>query len=69
MLKFFLVGWVCIGVAIDQKCVRVGSEVIFESYEECAQYYEVISEDLYSRDETINMKFHCVSSGVLEDLL
>ena len=69
MLKFFLVGWVCIGLAIDQKCVRVGSEVIFESYEECAQYYEVISEDLYSRDETIEMKFHCVSSGVLEDLL
>ena len=69
MLKFFLVGWVCIGVAIDQKCVRVGSEVIFESYEECAQYYDVISEDLYSRDETISMEFHCVSSGVLEDLL
>ena len=69
MLKFFLVGWVCVGLAIDQKCVRVGSEVIFESYEECAQYYEVISEDLYSRDETIDMKFHCVSSGVLEDLL
>ena len=69
MLKFCLVGWVCMGVAIDQKCVRVGSEVIFESYEECAQYYEVISEDLLSRDETISMKFHCVSSGVLEDLL
>jgi len=69
MLKFFLVGWICIGVAIDQKCVRVGSEVIFESYEECAQYYDVVSEVLYSRDETITMKFHCVSSGVLEDLL
>ena len=69
MLKFFLVGWICIGVAVDQKCVRVGSEVIFESYEECAQYYDVVSADLYSRDETIEMKFHCVSSGVLEDLL
>ena len=69
MLKFFLVGWVCIGVAIDQKCVRLGSEVVFEDYEECAQYYDVISKDLYSRDETIELKFHCVSSGVLEDLL
>ena len=69
MLKFFLVGWACIGIGYDQKCVRLGSEVIFESYEECAQYYEVISEDLLSRDETISMKFHCVSSGVLEDLL
>ena len=69
MLKFFLVGWVCIGVGYDQKCVRVGSEVIFESFEECSQYYVVVSKDLYSRDETIEMKFHCVSSGVLEDLL
>tara|TARA_R100001086_G_scaffold5511_1_gene3479 strand:- start:369 stop:578 length:210 start_codon:yes stop_codon:yes gene_type:complete len=69
MLKFFLVGWACIGIGYDQKCVRLGSEVIFESYEECAQYYDLISADLYSRDKTIEMKFHCVSSGVLEDLL
>ena len=69
MLKFFLVGWVCIGLGYDQKCVRLGSEVVFEDFEECVQYYDVISKDLYSRDETIKLKFHCVSSGVLEDLL
>ena len=69
MLKFFLVGWACIGLGYDQKCVRLGSEVIFEDFEECAQYYDVISKDLYSRDETIELKFHCVSSGLLEDLL
>ena len=69
MLKFFLVGWACIGIGYDQKCVRLGSEVIFESYEECAQYYDVVSEVLYSRDETITMKFHCVSSGLIEDFL
>jgi hypothetical protein len=69
MLKFFLVGWVCIGLGYDQKCVRVGSEVIFESFEECSQYYNVVSKDLYSRDETITMKFHCVSSGLIEDFL
>jgi hypothetical protein len=69
MLKFFLVGWACIGVGYDQKCVRLGSEVVFENFEECSQYYDVISKDLYSRDETIELKFHCVSSGVLEDLL
>ena len=69
MLKFFLVGWACVGLGYDQKCVRLGSEVIFESYEECAQYYDVILEDLYGRDETLEMKFSCVSSGVLEDLL
>ena len=69
MLKFFLVGWACVGLGYDQKCVRLGSEVIFESYEECAQYYDVISEVLYSRDETVTMKFHCVSSGIIEDFL
>jgi len=69
MLKFFLVGWACVGLNYEQNCVRLGSEVIFESYEECAQYYDVILEDLYGRDETLKMKFHCVSSGVLEDLL
>lgn len=69
MLKFFLIGWACIGLGYDQKCVRLGSEVVFEDFEECAQYYDVISKDLYSRDETIELKFHCVSSGVLEDLL
>ena len=69
MLKFFLVGWACIGLGYDQKCVRLGSEVIFEDFEECAQYYDVISEVLYSRDETVTMKFHCVSSGIIEDFL
>jgi len=69
MLKFFLVGWICIGVATEQKCVRVGSEVIFESFKECSQYYDVVSKVLYSRDETITMKFHCVSSGLIEDFL
>jgi len=69
MLKFFLVGWACIGLGIDQKCVRLGSEVIFESYEECNQYYQLIAQDLTSRDETIKLQFTCASSGVLEDLL
>jgi len=69
VLKFFLVGWACVGLELDQKCVRLGSEVVFTSYEECSQYYDVISKDLYSRDETIVLNFTCVSSGLLEDLL
>ena len=69
MLKFFLIGWICVGFGYDQKCVRVGSEVIFESYEECAQYYGVVSKVLYDRDESVSMKFHCVSSGLVEDFL
>ena len=69
MLKFFLVGWACIGLDYDQKCVRLGSEVIFDTYEECNEYYQLVATDLTSRDETIKLKFSCASSGVLEDLL
>lgn len=69
MLKFFLLGWACVGIGIDQKCVRLGSEVSFTTYEECAQYFDVIQNELNSRDETVNMNFTCVSAGLLEDLL
>mgnify|MGYP003119810580 CR=1 FL=1 len=69
MLKFFLLGFVCIGAGSDQKCVRVGSEVIFNNYEECAQYFDVVQKDVIARDKTVSMNFTCVSSGVLEDLL
>tara|TARA_R110002012_G_scaffold226126_1_gene398221 strand:+ start:1455 stop:1664 length:210 start_codon:yes stop_codon:yes gene_type:complete len=69
MLKFFLVGWACIGLGYDQKCVRVGSEVIFDTYEECNEYYKLVATELTSHDETIKLKFSCASSGVLEDLL
>lgn len=69
MLKFFLVGWACIGLGYDQKCVRLGSEVIFDTYEECNEYYQLVATDLTSRDETIKLQFTCTSSGVLEDLL
>jgi len=69
MLKFFLLGFVCIGAGSDQKCVRVGSEVIFNNYEECAQYFDVVQKDITTRDKTVTMNFTCVSSGVLEDLL
>jgi len=56
MLKFFLIGWACIGAGIDQKCVRLGSEVIFSSYEECNQYYQLIANELVGRDETIKLQ-------------
>jgi hypothetical protein len=69
MLKLFLVGWACIGLGYDQKCVRLGSEVIFDTYEECNEYYQLVATELTSRDETIELKFSCTSSGVLEDLL
>ena len=46
MLKFFLVGWVCIGTELDKQCVRMGSEVIFDTYQECNEYYQLARSDL-----------------------
>jgi hypothetical protein len=69
MLKFLLVGWACIGTGLDQKCVKLASEVIHENVEDCSQYYTVIRDDLQSRDTTITLNFNCVQTGLLEDLL
>ena len=69
MLKFFLVGWVCVGLAPDQTCVRMGSEVILSSYEECNQYYELIRDEVQDLNNTVTMKFTCAQAGLLEDLL
>lgn len=69
MLKFILVGWACIGAGLDQKCVKLASEVIHNNYEDCSQYYNVIQDDLLSRDPSIILNFNCVQTGVLEDLL
>lgn len=68
MLKFFLVGWVCLGVGQDKQCVRMGSEVIHNTYEECNQYYQLFQSDLSDLKDT-ELKFTCVQAGLLEDVL
>jgi hypothetical protein len=68
VLKFFLVGWVCIGTGLDKQCVRMGSEVIFDTYEECNEYYQLARSDLSNLKDT-ELKFTCVQAGLLEDVL
>jgi len=68
MLKFFLVGWVCLGTPnVDYQCVRMGSEVIHDSYESCNQYFQEVREEL--ADTKAELKFTCVQAGLLEDVL
>jgi hypothetical protein len=67
-MKFFLIGWICLGVGIDEKCVRMGSEVIHPSYELCNEYYTIIREE-FSDVKDLKMSFTCVQAGLLEDLL
>lgn len=67
MLKFFLVGWVCVGGVSNETCVRMGSEVIHKSYQECNEYYQAVTQSLQDL-ESVTLKFTCVEAGLLEDL-
>ena len=67
-LKYFLIGWVCIGSGFEQQCLRNVSEVTFPDYEECNQYYNLVTEDLRDLD-TVKINFTCVQAATLEDLL
>ena len=67
-MKFFLVGWVCLGLSVDMQCVRMGSEVIHDTYEQCNEYYKLVAQDI-SDLETVTLKFTCVQAGLIEDVL
>lgn len=67
MIKFFLVGWVCVGGVSNETCVRMGSEVIHKSYQECNEYYQAVTQSLQDL-ESVTLKFTCVEAGLLEDL-
>jgi len=67
MLKFFLVGWVCLGQGIEEKCVRMASEVVHDTYESCNEYYQLVATDL--ADTGAELNFTCVQAGLIEDLL
>ena len=69
MLKFFLIGWVFIGMGVDQSCLRVASEVTHPNYEECNDYYQWVQEDLTDLTEYVTMSFNCVQAASLEDIL
>ena len=66
LVKWFLVGWICLGQGTEQKCVRMGSEIVNDSYETCNQYFQILREE-FSDVETLKMHFTCVNAGLLED--
>ena len=68
MLKFFLVGWICIVLAENQKFIRVSSEINHPTFEECNSYYKAVREDLSDLEDEIVMNFVCVQAASLEDL-
>ena len=68
MLKFFLVGWVCIGVGVDQQCVRMGSEIVHPTYESCNEYYQILREE-FKDAKDVDLRFTCVQAGLVEDIL
>jgi hypothetical protein len=67
MMKFFLVGWVCLGtVNVDYQCVRMASGVVHDTFESCSQYYDLFMEDMAGVGA--DLKFTCVQAGLLEDI-
>lgn len=68
MLKFFLVGWVCIGTGLDQQCVRMGSSIVHPDYESCNQYYALFQEE-FADAKDVDLRFTCVQAGLIEDIL
>ena len=54
------------GQGVEQKCVRMGSEIVHDSYEDCNQYFQILREE-FSDVETLKMNFTCVNGGLLED--
>ena len=69
MLKFFLVGFVCIGQGVEQECLRVASELNHSSFFECNDYFQMVQEDLSDLEGYITMNFTCVEAASLEDIL
>ena len=69
MLKWFLVGWVCVSVASEQKCLRMASEVVHPTLEQCQEYYGVFYEELINKPIIKSIDFHCVEASILEDLI
>ena len=69
MLKYFLIGWMCVGMGVDQKCLRVASEVTHPDYEECNEYYQWVQEDLMDLEGYVTLSFNCVQAASLEDVL
>jgi len=67
MLKWLLVGWMCTGVGQEKVCLRMASEVIHDNFDQCDQYYGVISEEL--RAPNITLQFDCVQAYIVEDNL
>ena len=67
MLKWLLVGWMCTGAGEQQVCLRMASEVVHESFDQCDQYYGVIAEEL--SDPGIFLSFDCVQAYIVEDNL
>ena len=65
MLIWLLVGGMCTGAGQDQMCLRMASEVVHDTFDQCSQYYEVIAEEL--KQPSITLDFNCVQLYIIED--
>jgi hypothetical protein len=69
MLKWFLVGWLCLGEGVDQSCVRMASSIIHPTVEDCQQFYATVQSELNDLGDHVELDFHCVQTTIIEDYL
>lgn len=73
MLKFFMIGFLCIQGSqnVENDCVRMASEMVYYDYDTCFQQIQIYKEDFSDLDEDnrIAIEFSCVPSYLIEDIL
>ena len=73
MLKFFMIGFLCIqgSLNVEDECVRMASEMVYYDCDTCFQQIQIYREDFsdLNEDHRIAIEFSCVASYLIEDIL
>jgi hypothetical protein len=73
MLKFFMIGFLCIqgSLNVEDQCVRMASERVYYDYDTCFQQIQIYKEEFsdLNKDTKTAIEFTCVPSYLIEDIL
>ena len=73
MLKFFMIGFLCIqgSLNVEDQCVRMASERVYYDYDTCFQQIQIYKEEFsdLNKDTKTAVEFTCVPSYLIEDIL
>ena len=73
MLKFFMIGFLCIqgSLNVEDQCVRMASDRVYYDYDTCFQQIQIYKEEFsdLNKDTKTAVEFTCVPSYLIEDIL